>query len=641
MNKYCTMSNTIFTSGANNTVMLMPGKNLSYQSTGVVIYTHTEVDRWHIGDFVSADYIINAEFGRNERETIHATLVAMPGQTSITIFGRTNLSRPLINIRADATNSYAQLIIEPASLETQGSIVNFFANYAKSSRPLTAQNFIAKANTASWASVTSATSLTIHIPTARLTGNILIGQLVSNSLLPALATVSSWNSITGTLVIDWLIAESIASASNQQIVFNTSISQPSNTISTITPSKTFKDIQVVGQSTITAKNTADTIVLTGTGITITTNTIDNSVNFYNKAFTQLAVSGQSTINSISSNSQILNLVGNSGITLTTNTSSNQLTITGTIPTITTDDLNTLYNYNINIIGDSGILTSIVNNKVVISVDSSTLPLYNTFTDSSNGTASATSGVNSFKFRAGTGISVAVASQDTLYGNNLLITNTGVTAVGGNSGQITADMLVSAINQSAIALSLPVGSSSPNTGAFTTLSATTNLTTNSSTFSLVNTTATTINFAGAATTLSIGSNSGTTIVNNALSVIGVFTSQQSQELYATVSSPGATASLNFSLGGIYYITSMSQNFTADYTNVPTTSPYVVSTTLILVQGGTPYIPNAVSINGSAQTIKWLGGTTPSGTASHVDIVGFTFIITAASTYTVLGALTDYS
>jgi hypothetical protein len=52
--------------------------------------------------------------------------------------------------------------------------------------------------------------------------------------------------------------------------------------------------------------------------------------------------------------------------------------------------------------------------------------------------------------------------------------------------------------------------------------TTSLTTDSTTFSLINTTATTVNFAGAATAISIGAVSGTTTVNNDLSVTGNLT-----------------------------------------------------------------------------------------------------------------------
>jgi len=52
--------------------------------------------------------------------------------------------------------------------------------------------------------------------------------------------------------------------------------------------------------------------------------------------------------------------------------------------------------------------------------------------------------------------------------------------------------------------------------------TTSITTGSTTFALVNTTATTVNFAGAATTLSIGAGSGTTTINNDAVVQGNLT-----------------------------------------------------------------------------------------------------------------------
>jgi len=52
--------------------------------------------------------------------------------------------------------------------------------------------------------------------------------------------------------------------------------------------------------------------------------------------------------------------------------------------------------------------------------------------------------------------------------------------------------------------------------------TTSITTPSTSFNLINTTATTVNFAGAATTLSVGASSGTTTVNNNLAITGNLT-----------------------------------------------------------------------------------------------------------------------
>lgn len=62
--------------------------------------------------------------------------------------------------------------------------------------------------------------------------------------------------------------------------------------------------------------------------------------------------------------------------------------------------------------------------------------------------------------------------------------------------------------------------------------TTSLTTGSTTFALVNTTATTVNFAGAATTLSIGAGTGTTTINNALVATSFATAQDRKSVAST-------------------------------------------------------------------------------------------------------------
>jgi catalase (peroxidase I) len=75
-------------------------------------------------------------------------------------------------------------------------------------------------------------------------------------------------------------------------------------------------------------------------------------------------------------------------------------------------------------------------------------------------------------------------------------------------------------------------------------------------------------------------------------------------------------------------------------VPTTNDRTVSVSLIIVQGGTARIPNAVQIGGAAQTIEWYGGTAPTGNANQIDVVSFT-LIRAGSAWTVLGSLSTYA
>ena len=89
------------------------------------------------------------------------------------------------------------------------------------------------------------------------------------------------------------------------------------------------------------------------------------------------------------------------------------------------------------------------------------------------------------------------------------------------------------------------------------------------------------------------------------------------------------------GVIWYHSSISSNFTANFTNLPTTNGRTTTLTLVLDQGVSAYIPTAVQIDGVAQTINWQSGTAPSGNASKKDIVSFT-LIRNSSTWIVLGS-----
>jgi hypothetical protein len=100
---------------------------------------------------------------------------------------------------------------------------------------------------------------------------------------------------------------------------------------------------------------------------------------------------------------------------------------------------------------------------------------------------------------------------------------------------------------------------------------------------------------------------------------------------TVGAPGVTAS--FLDGSIKYLSSLSNDFQVDFTNFPDPSyaNSVITYTLILNQGATPYMITGLTINGgSVLTIKWNGGNTPSGTANQVDTIGLMFVYNTTGT-----------
>jgi hypothetical protein len=122
---------------------------------------------------------------------------------------------------------------------------------------------------------------------------------------------------------------------------------------------------------------------------------------------------------------------------------------------------------------------------------------------------------------------------------------------------------------------------------------------------------------------------------------------SPEEKMTVSATAATGTINFDADtqGVLYYTS---NASADWTlNVRGSSSTTINSKLaigdsttvafLVTNGSTAYKHSALTIDGSAQTVKWSGGTAPAaGNASSIDAYSFTIIKTASATYTVLGA-----
>jgi hypothetical protein len=117
---------------------------------------------------------------------------------------------------------------------------------------------------------------------------------------------------------------------------------------------------------------------------------------------------------------------------------------------------------------------------------------------------------------------------------------------------------------------------------------------------------------------------------------------------TVSATAATGTINFDAvtqGVLYYTTNASANWTlnvrgssgATLNSILATGD-AITVSFLVAQGSTAYRHTALTLDGSAQTVLWSGGTAPAaGNASGVDVYTFTIIKTASTpTYTVFGA-----
>ena len=93
------------------------------------------------------------------------------------------------------------------------------------------------------------------------------------------------------------------------------------------------------------------------------------------------------------------------------------------------------------------------------------------------------------------------------------------------------------------------------------------------------------------------------------------------------------------GYIFRHTTPAADFTANLTNFYCNNNHVSSVSLMIIQGATAYIPNALQISGTGQTIKWQGGSVPTGNANKTDV--FTFTITnLGASYDVIAQLVDF-
>ncbi len=103
----------------------------------------------------------------------------------------------------------------------------------------------------------------------------------------------------------------------------------------------------------------------------------------------------------------------------------------------------------------------------------------------------------------------------------------------------------------------------------------------------------------------------------------------QDRFSSITGATGVVTHNMSNGPIFYHTSVTANFTPNFTNVDTTDNYITVAILFIVQGATPYMPLAdtanIQIGGSNVTVKWADGTAPVGGASgSVNIVSYSLI-----------------
>lgn len=123
-----------------------------------------------------------------------------------------------------------------------------------------------------------------------------------------------------------------------------------------------------------------------------------------------------------------------------------------------------------------------------------------------------------------------------------------------------------------------------------------------------------------------------------------------DIWSTVASPAPTGTIAFyaeTHDVLYYQTAATGAWTLNITG--TSAPVTLNTlmaigqsrtvVLMVLQGATAYVPS-IQIDGAAVTPKW-GAEISTGNASKTDMMSFTILKTAASTFTVFGSITKFA
>ena len=94
------------------------------------------------------------------------------------------------------------------------------------------------------------------------------------------------------------------------------------------------------------------------------------------------------------------------------------------------------------------------------------------------------------------------------------------------------------------------------------------------------------------------------------------------------------SVNYYGPRIISVASPAANFTVNLVNAPVDDLHAINLNIVVTQGATGRLASAFQVGGVGQTLRWVGGVTPTATANKIDIFSFS-IIRQSSAWTILG------
>ena len=326
-----------FGPGVKNTLFLKNGVNFYNRGPWRQVFENTEIDRWYVGDFAAAQYTVSVEFDSQKKETMSILVVARPDQASYTIYGRASIDDPLITVSATVSDSYLSLKLSPIIPEYEGVRAIYFAQYFATltdlDRPVPLSYLVEEDDLGGGGGGGT-------IPDGGSSGSGADLSAISSTLTPTVdgsfdvgISLKRFRDLylKNTINID---GATISKNSNNGLEL------PEGTTVGGTNLNSFGSISVSGETDVESISVNDNLTLiAGSGMTISTNAANRSITLSSSggggtgstsanAFGVVSVAGQSTIRADSA-SDTLTFVAGAGIAITTNATSDRITITNT------------------------------------------------------------------------------------------------------------------------------------------------------------------------------------------------------------------------------------------------------------------------------------------------------------------------
>lgn len=128
---------TYLAQGLQNTLLMKSNSGFSYNGPFIRIEEETEIDRWYLGDFVSADYTISIDLDQENKELVKCSITATVDNVNLIVYSRNYTNKSLVELRVLVNDSYVSLLATPAFSKASGSKIIFTKQIFQNQTPLT------------------------------------------------------------------------------------------------------------------------------------------------------------------------------------------------------------------------------------------------------------------------------------------------------------------------------------------------------------------------------------------------------------------------------------------------------------------------------------------------------------------------